>query len=148
MRHLTIIFLASTLPLLKTVLSSRREPAPSQRRILWAVIASLILLRIARIFAERLATLTACSSPTLTRSATSSQPVTPWSLVMVVSAALPTLYCQIARKQPSGLQLCHLQLRVQPLGLQLLQLLQLQLVQPDKKHLLQLQLGGSPLQPL
>merc|ERR1719153_1458207 len=131
MRHLTIIFLASTLPLLRTVQSSRREPALSQRRILWAVIASLILPRIARIFAERLATLTVCSSPTSTRSATSSQPVTLWSLVMVVSAALPTHSCQIARKQP--------------LGLQLLQLLQLQLVQPDKKHLLQLQLGGSPL---
>merc|ERR1719153_244711 len=134
MRHLTIIFLASTLPLLKTALSSRREPAPSQRRILWAVIASLILLRIAKIFVERLATLTVCSSPTLTRSATSSQPVTPWSLVMVVSAALPTPSCQIARKQPSRLQPW-----VQPLGLQLLQMLQLQLlhlVQPD----LQLQL--------
>merc|ERR1719153_50553 len=147
MRHLTIIFLASTLPLLKTVQSSRREPVLSQRRILWAVIASLILLRIARIFAERLATLTVCSSPISTQSATSSQPVTPWSLVMVVSAALPTLSCQTARKQPSGLQPCHLQPWVQPLGLQLLQLLQLQLlhlVQPDQ----QLQLGGSPLQPL
>merc|ERR1719153_1405283 len=133
MRHLTIIFLASTLPLLKTALSSRREPVLSQRRILWAVIASLILLRIARIFAERLATLTVCSSPTSTRSATSSQPVTLWSLVMVVSAALPTLYCQIARKQPSGLQL-----------LQLLQLQLLHRVQLEP----QLQLGGSPLQPL
>merc|ERR1719153_570645 len=144
MRHLTIIFLASTLPLLKTALSSRREPVLSQRRILWAVIASLILLRIARIFAERLATLTVCSSPTSTRSATSSQPVTLWSLAMVVSVARPTLYCQIARKQPSGLQPCHLQLWVQPLGLQLLQLQLLHRVQLEP----QLQLGGSPLQPL
>merc|ERR1719320_287567 len=100
--------------LLKTLLCVPGGSLSSHREELWAVTDAQTTLRIVRTSVERLPTLTACSSPTSTQSATSCPPVIVWSRVMVVSVALPTLFCQIARIQPLGQPPCHQPLWVQP----------------------------------